>query len=604
MTNAIRRALPLALAIGCLAGVRCPAADAFQSLDLRQVKVAGEIGRRIDVTLSNNLLVLDADRDFLAPFQKKSQKGGYIGLGKLIDAAVRLAAYSGDSKALGLKRHLVDEAIHDQEADGYLGLMRPDARVWELWDIHEISYLIYALAADHRYFHEARSLQAARRLADYLLTRWSADPQRKPGAGGITVHMAVTGSENALLALHAQTGDARYLDFVREFRRLPEWQDRIVVGRWGQIEGHAYAHLCRTVAQLRLYRLSPDPRLLGASQRVVDFLTRRDGLVVTGACGDHECWHQSQQGTMNLGETCATAYLIRLYDELLRMRGESRYGDLMERSIYNALFAAQSPDGRRIRYYSPFDGPRVYWQGDTYCCPCNYRRIVAELPGLIYYQGGDGLTVNLYAASSAQLKLPGGVALTIRQKTDYPRSGQVAMEIEPARPARFALRLRVPRWCTAAKITVGGQPLAGRVEPGTFAVIDRTWQAGDRVSLDLAMPWRLVRGRQAQSGRVVILRGPMVYCLSRSRHPALAKMDLRLLTLDPKSLEGPVPDDALPGGVACRVKAWGPGKWYPHAKPELNLTLTEFPDPAGEAAYFNVPNPNAAEIVDDELGKL
>jgi DUF1680 family protein len=576
-------------------------ADRLRPLEPRQVKVAGEIGRRIDVTLRNNLLVLNAERDFFAPFQKQSLKEGYIGLGKLIDAAVRLAAYSGDPQAVKRKQYLVEQTLRLQAADGYLGILRPDARVWGLWDIHEMSYLVYALAADHRFFHEAASLAAARRLADYLLGRWMAEPERKPGGGGITVHMAVTGSENALLALHAETGEQRYLDFVRTFRRLPEWQDRIVVGRWGPIEGHAYAHLCRSVAQLRLYRLDADPRLLGASQRVMDFLTRREGLVVTGACGDHECWHQSQQGTINLGETCATAYLIRLYDELLRLQADSRYGDLMERSIYNALFAAQSPDGRRIRYYSPFDGPRAYFSGDTYCCPCNYRRIVAELPSMIYYQGHDGVTVNLYAASSAQLQLAGGVGLTIRQQTDYPRSGQMAVTLEPAQPTRFTLRLRVPRWCTAAKITACGQPVDTRIEPGTFVALDRMWKAGDRVALDLAMPWRLVRGRQAQAGRVAVARGPMIFCLSRERHPALAKLDLRLLTLAPNSLEGPQPDATLPGGVACRVKAWGPGRWYPHAKPDLSLTLTEFPDPAGEATYFNVPNPHAAVIVDDEL---
>jgi DUF1680 family protein len=591
----------LVLVFGGLVGAWAAAADRLQPLDLRQVKVEGEIGRRIDVTLHNNLLALNADRDFLPAFNKKSQKDGYIGLGKLIDAAVRLAAYSGDAQALALKRHLVDAALRAQLADGYLGILKPESRVWELWDIHEMSYLIYALAADHRYFHEVRSLDASRRLADYLIARWAADPQRKPGAGSITVHMAVTGVENAMLALHAQTADPQYLNFVRDFRQLPAWQDRIVVGRWGPIEGHAYAHICRSVAQLRLYRLEPDPRLLGPTERVLDFLTRGNGLVVTGACGDHECWHCSQQGTMNLGETCATAYLIRMYDELLRMRAESRFGDLMERSIYNALFAAQSPDGRRIRYYSPFDGPRVYWNGDTYCCPCNYRRIVAELPGMIYYQADGGVSINLYAASTAKLKLAGGVPLSIRQKTDYPRSGKVLVELDPARAARFALRLRVPGWCPSAKITVGGQPVDARIEPGKFVTIDRTWQPADRVEIDLAMPWRLVRGRQAQAGRAIVLRGPVVYCLSRTRHPELAKVDLRLLTLDTKSLSGPTPDASLPGGTACHVKAWGPGKWYPHGKPELNLTLTEFPDPTGESAYFNVPNPNAAEIVDDEL---
>lgn len=76
------------------------AADVLAPIDLRQVKVGGEIGRRIDVTIDNNLLVLKADRDFLAPFCAKKVRTGYVGLGKLIDAAVRFAAYTKDARVL------------------------------------------------------------------------------------------------------------------------------------------------------------------------------------------------------------------------------------------------------------------------------------------------------------------------------------------------------------------------------------------------------------------------------------------------------------------------------------------------------------------------
>ena len=131
-------------------------------------------------------------------------------------------------------------------------------------------------------------------------------------------------------------------------------------GRWGRIEGHAYAYLAHALAQLQLYRVEPDERLLRTTRRAMDFLTRHEGLVISGTCGDHECWHDTQSGTTNLGETCATAYLLRTLDDLLRLEGDSRWGDLMERTIFNALFAAQSPDGRHIRYYTPFECSRAY----------------------------------------------------------------------------------------------------------------------------------------------------------------------------------------------------------------------------------------------------
>lgn len=103
------------------------AADALSPVDVRQVKVGGEIGRRIEVTCRNNLMVLDLEKDFLPPFRKKEQGEGYIGLGKTIDAAVRLAAHTGDPAVVERKRELVAAAIAAQEPDGYLGLVRSDA---------------------------------------------------------------------------------------------------------------------------------------------------------------------------------------------------------------------------------------------------------------------------------------------------------------------------------------------------------------------------------------------------------------------------------------------------------------------------------------------
>ena len=473
--------------------------------------------------------------------------------------------------------------------------------MWALWDIHEMGYLIYGLTADYQFFHERRSLDAARKLADYIIARWTAEPQREVG-GEITTHMSVTGLERTLLTLAAASGDRRYSDFCTGQRKLREWDLDIVRGRWGRIEGHAYAYLAHALAQLRLYRDEPDERLLRTTRRAMDFLTRRDGMVISGTCGDHECWHDTQSGTTNLGETCATAYLLRTLDDLLRLEGDSRYGDVMERTIFNALFAAQSPDGRRIRYYTPFECSRAYFPGDTYCCPNNFRRIISELPAMIYYRAPRELTVNLYTTSTAKVELGSGLVVNVQQQTDYPSSGRVLLKVDPSQPAEFSLRLRIPRWCQGAKITVNGQPVQKPVRSGTHSAISRKWQAGDRVELEMPMALRFVRGRQSQAGRVAVMRGPVVFCLNRERNKGLGTIDPRLITIVPSSLKGPTRDDSVrSGGMACTVEAWKPGAWYPSARPELRLVLTEFADPSGEFAYFHVPDPGAKELVDDEL---
>jgi len=574
----------------------------YQPIDLRQVHVDGLIGRRIQLTVENNLLRLELDRDFLRPFKEKNASGGYIGLGKTIDAVARLAAYSQDKRLLELRNRLLTETLACQEPDGYLGMMKPESRMWTLWDVHEMSYLAYGLVSDYRLFQEKRSLEAAQKIADYIVHRWSDEPERIPGGGEIALHMAVTGIEPAMLALYEATGEKKYLDFCTQFRKLPQWEGRIVLGRWGKIEGHAYAHMARCLAQIRLDRIEANPRLWKCTRDVVDFLTVRNGLVITGTCGDHECWHDTQEGTINLGETCATAYLIRFLHELLQRQGKPLYGDIMERAIYNALFAAQSPDGRRIRYYTPFDGPRKYFDQDTYCCPCNYRRIVAELPEMIYYRSAQGVMVNLYTPSRAKLELADGLTVSLQQETQYPHGDQVELHVEPSKPASFELALRIPQWCRKARVRIPGESVPQPAEPGAFFRVRRQWQPGDQVVLELPMEWRWVKGRICQAGRAALMRGPLVFCLNPKRNKLPADMDLRLLVVDTASVEGPMPDDSVhPGGWACRVRAWGPGQWYPFAKPERELTLTEFPDPDGEAIYFKLPNPNAPELVDDEL---
>jgi uncharacterized protein len=584
------------------AAPNAPAADALAPLEHRQVKLGGEMGRRIDLTVQGNLLKLNVANDFLKPYQEKKSQGGFVGLGMLLDATVRLAAYSGDAKVVALKNRLVDETIRTQEPDGYIGMVVPANRVWKLWDLSEMAYLVHGLTSDYRLFHQKRSLDAARKLADYILARWAAEPRGDPTEGGVTLEMACVGLDRAFLTLSDAAGVARYREFCFSHRKLRQWDMPITTGRWGRIEGHAYAYLAACLAQLHLRSQEPSERLLAPTRRAMEFLAHGDGLVVVGTCGDHECWHDTQSGTTNLGETCATAYLLRVLDALLRQQSDARCGDIMERTIYNALFAAQSPDGRSIRYYTPFDGPRAYFPGDGYCCPNNFRRIVSELPTFVYYRAGKGLAVNLYTASSAKLDLGDGMSLAVRQETDYPNSGNVTIHLDPSKPGRFPLLLRIPRWCCGATVSVNDASAQKPAAGGSFFALEQTWKSGDRVRLDMPMPWRFVKGRKMQAGRVAVLRGPMVYCLNRSQRESLKSLDLRLLTLQPESLTGPVADKTVrPDGLACKVRFWPPGAWYPQAPADQELTLTEFADPAGEAAYFHVPNPNAAQLVDDEL---
>ena len=366
--------------------------EVFQSLDFRHVRVGGEIGRRIDITVNSNLLKLDVEKDFLLPFQQKKHEGkgysDYVGLGKLIDAAVRFAAYTNNGEVIALKKHIIDELIRTQEPDGYIGIMVKEARMWGLWDIHEMVYIIMGLSSDYHHFNEKNSLFAAQKLADYMIERWSTMPANWQKFGAI-------GLDSNILALYQETNEERYLNFCIKQRALADWKPTTTKGSNPTLNGHVYSDLDMCSAQIELFKHRSEERLLASGRRAIDFMCNEDGLIITGAAGHWEEWSDSQEGRGFVGETCATAYQILIFDHFLRMNGNARYGDILERIIYNALFAVQSPDGRRLHYFTPLEGKRIYFEKDTYCCPNNFRRIMSKLPAFIYYRSAKGVAVNL-----------------------------------------------------------------------------------------------------------------------------------------------------------------------------------------------------------------
>lgn len=581
------------------------AEDQLFPISLTSIKVDGEIGRRIDVTIENNLLKLNIDKDFLFSFQKKND-AGYIGVGKLIDGTVKMASYTGNEKVITLKNHLIGSLIEWQEPDGYIGNMSPANRMVMLWDIHEMGYIINGLVTDFKLFGDKKSLEAAKNAADYILKKWYLIPPDWGNTTGVALRIAITGLHRTMLSLYCVTNDHRYLDFCLNQLDLKNLDPDIVIGRRKLIEGHIYGYMAGCLAQLEMYRISPDEKLLVAVRKAIDFITNKNGMSITGGAGQDEIWTADQDGGGELGETCATAYQLRIYDNLLRLKGDSRYGDIMERTIYNALFGAQSPEGRQIRYYTPLEGDRHYHNGDTYCCPCNYRRVISELPSMVYYGTSNGLAINLYSTSSALISIAKNRKIAVSQETDYPNTGRVIIHIDPSGQSTFELKLRIPSWCRKSTIMVNGRPSGVIGKPGTFAVINRNWNPGDQVTLDMPMDWRLVRGRERQAGRAAVMRGPLLFSLSPDQNMSLTQKsaaDLGRIVIDLTSIQAePIKNNVVrPGGIACRIKADDKSFSVGNAG-GLELTLTEFPDPDGKCTYFKVPD--LSETVPDELTDL
>jgi hypothetical protein len=288
----------------------------------------------------------------------------------------------------------------------------------------------------------------------------------------------------------------------------------------------------------------------------------------------------------------------------MRLEGDMRYGDIMERAIYNALFGAQAPDGRRICYFTPFTGKRSFQQRDTFCCNGNFRRAVAELPQKVYYRTPDGgIALNLFTTSDKTFDV-NGKTVGVKQETAYPDSGEIRLSFTCSEPLEFAFLFRTPRWAEKIACAVGGVPWAPDRSGLGYATIKRIWKSGDTLTISMPMNWRFVRGRMIQDSRIALLRGPVLFTFSDTLNADVLKKcpSPRDLVLDPGSIGDPVPDDRIrPGGQKVVVKAWtGPER----TGEQVDVVLTEFIDPDGIDVYFKIPDledTRPIRIVDDEL---
>jgi len=582
--------------------------DKLQPVVLKQAELSGEIGRRIHDLIYKNYMVIDVDQGFIAPFKSRpyTDNGHYIGVGKVIDAGSLFAAYTGDPKVAKRTNHLIDGIIQTRDADGYIGTFQPlpgGAQNHFNWALHEQEYLLLGLCRNWLVTGSKQSLESAKNLGDYVIQTFSKDAKPE--------EVCTAGLPEAFIALYRCTRDEKYLNFAAEIRHgnsSHEIQCASLL-TWKQTfdaqAAHVYVMLARCNAQTELYRYKQLPSLLDMSDFMRHELLRKGGgLNVVGSASDGEWFSYTQNGAGSIGESCVTAYLIRWLESLMRMNGDLRYGDIMERTIYNALFAAQDPEGRKIRYFTPLTGPRVYFKTDGFCCPGNFRRIMAELPQKVYYQSADqAIAVNLFTTSKATFTLNPDVTVALSQETDYPNTGQVVFRIDPSSATTFALRLRIPRWCQQATLKINGSAPVS-VKPGkNYFEIKRKWNAGDVVTLEMPMDWRLIRGHQLQEGKVALARGPVVYCLGTAQNEEILKKypNFNGLVIDPAAIGEPQNDASIrPDGkkVKVKVRFEAGGAWSKGA-PAEEVTFTEFIDPTGIMTYVHTLDLNQA--VEDEL---
>jgi DUF1680 family protein len=294
-------------------------------------------------------------------------------------------------------------------------------------------------------------------------------------------------------------------------------------------EGHSVRACYFYSGMADVARIEGDAELADACRTIWRNLTRRR-MYVTGAIGssfDGERFTVDYDlpNETSYAETCAQISLVFFASRMLQLEPKGEYADVMELAFYNSVLSGVSLDGERIFYVNPqayfpegyrFDprghriaGTRPEWHGCA-CCPSNLARLLASLGGYLYSTDEDRLYIHLYGSSTVDCDW-GKLSVT----TGYPFDGAVGLQIEAAPAGTAKLCLRIPGWARSYEVAVNGEAVAGQVEDG-YLVLEREWQAGDKVSLSLPMPVEMVEAHPAvrhDVGRVALKRGPLVYCL-------------------------------------------------------------------------------------------
>jgi len=340
-------------------------------------------------------------------------------------------------------------------------------------------------------------------------------------------------SENLFLAYQRGAGP-RYSTLGRTY--LDDLYFNPLSGGHSDFAGrHAYSYINALSSAMQAYLTLGSARHLHAARYGFELLGAQS--FATGGWGPDETLraprspdlYASLTNTHNSFETpCGSYAHFKLTRYLLRVTADSRYGDSMERVMYNTVLGAKPilADGRTF-YYSDYNqnGRKVYSDRRWPCCSGTLPQVAADYWINTYLRGPRSVYVNLYIPSTLRW-VQDGVPISLRQRSDYPFEGSIAFDLQSAKARDFELALRIPAWAEGASVAVNGRRVDAAPGPGRFARISRTWTNGDRVELDLPLKPRLEAIDAAHADTVALLSGPLVLFPMVDQPPTVTRSQL------------------------------------------------------------------------------
>lgn len=441
-----------------------------------------------------------------------------------------------------------------QEPDGYLYTARTmnpkhphewaGSKRWE--KVEELSHEFYNLGhmvegaiAHYQATGQRNFLDIAIRYADCVCREIGDKPGQQVRVPGHQI------AEMALAKLYLVTVDKKYLDQAKFFldkrgytsRRDEYSQAHKPVIEQDEAVGHAVRAAYMYSGMADVAALTGDTAYIRAIDRIWDNIVSKK-LYITGGIGatsNGEAFGENYE-LPNMSaycETCAAIGNVYVNYRLFLLHGDSKYYDVLERTLYNGLISGVSLDGGSFFYPNPLESmgqhQRQPWFGCA-CCPSNICRFIPSLPGYVYAVKGRNVYVNLFMGNQAELEVEGKKVL-LEQATTYPWNGDVTVKVSKNTAGQFALKIRIPGWVRNQvvpsdlytfsdnvrpkySVKVNGLEVNSELKQGYFTV-NRKWKKGDKVEIHFDMDVRTVRANnkvEADRGRIAIERGPVVYC--------------------------------------------------------------------------------------------
>jgi DUF1680 family protein len=487
---------------------------------------------------------------------------------KVIEGAAYVLAMQPDPKLDKYLDELIAKIAAAQEPDGYLYTARtidPQCRVKffgpERWsnlavshELYNVGHLYEAAVAHFQATGKKSLLNVATKNADLLCDTFGPGKLQEPPG-----HQEI---EIGLVKLFRVTGDEKYLRLAQFFvdirgradthkLRGPYQQDHAPLPEQTEAVGHAVraGYFYSGVADVAA--LTGNAEYTRAIDRLWEDVVYRK-LHLTGGIGASRAGeafgaaYDLPNRTAYL-ETCAAIANAFWNHRMFLLHGDAKYVDVLERVIYNGFLSGVSLSGDRFFYPNPLetDGKTKFNQGTNErapwfgcsCCPVNVVRFIPSIAGYIYATRGDELFVNLFIGGNATVKL-GPRTVKLNQQTRYPWDGAVKLTVTPDTSGEFTLNLRIPGWVlgrpvpgelyryadagspgdpvvTELHIKINGREFSGGPVVNGFLILKRNWKPNDVVEIQMPMPVRRVLAHdavKANTGRVAIERGPVVYC--------------------------------------------------------------------------------------------